>query len=98
MVKFRLVNLLSRGPASLSSARGACVFDTYTTIGDEPIEVYDRGNPAATMSAIYDIGEINTAYDRIPYEMKINGNKLNVRQSGCNIDRCSQDIAVDVRF
>ena len=77
-----------------SSARGACAFDTDAIMGDEPIEIYDRGNHVVTMSATSDVGEIKTAYDRILCEMKSNGYKPKIQQSGCSIDRSSQDIAV----
>lgn len=61
---------------------------------DYPIEIYDRGRHIVTMSATYNIGEIDTAYERALIEMRKDGYSPSNNNSGNGIDRSKQDIAV----
>lgn len=62
--------------------------------GDFPIEIYDRGKHIVTMSAQYEIGNVETAYCQALEEMKRNGYVPAIRNSGSGIDRSKQDISV----
>jgi hypothetical protein len=64
------------------------------TEDDCPIEIYDRGEHIVTMSAQYEIGDIETAYSQALDEMKSAGYYYPVRNSGNQIDRSRLDIAV----
>ncbi len=62
--------------------------------GEDVLEIYDRGKHVVTMSAQYEIGDLDTAYALALNEMKSSGYKSPIRNSGDGVDRSKQDMAV----
>ena len=61
---------------------------------DTPIEIYENGRHIVTMSALYEIGDLEMAYDRVLGEMKERGYKPPLNNAETGIDRSRQDLAV----
>jgi hypothetical protein len=82
-------------PSSPSAPGGRVLNNTANYIDDDtPLEIYDHGRHVVTMSAKYDVGDIETAYARVLGEMKASGYIEPVRNSGNGTDRSKQDIAI----
>ena len=81
----------------LSPGGGVNTDLSNSTPDNHLIEIYDHGRHIVTMSAIYEIGDMQNAYDRVLEDMKRNGYVPPIRNSGTGIDRSRQDIAI-VRY
>jgi len=87
---------VAASPKSSPLSPGGRVKTNSTNLNDDdyPIEIYARGRHIVTMSATYNIGEIDTAYERALIEMRKGGYSPSNNNSGNGIDRSKQDIAV----
>jgi hypothetical protein len=81
-------------PSPLSPGGGVKTDVGNFASDDYSIEIYDHRRHIVTMSAIYEIGDIQSAYDRVLEDMKSNGYVPPVRNSGVGIDRSRLDIAI----
>jgi hypothetical protein len=82
-------------PSSPSAPGGRVLNNSANHIDDNtPLEIYDHGRHVVTMSAKYEVGDIETAFARVLDEMKADGYVVPVKSSGNGTDRSRQDMAI----